>query len=146
TTRLIDLYPTLVASAGLPAGPETNRQGRSLLAAWRGEQSIGDEPAFAESLTPLIHYGWSDLRSVRDGRWKYILAPHPELYDLARDPQEQNNLEQAEAARARAMRAGLEAQLRAEAIQVKGGAQETASVPADLLEKLGALGYVGAGG
>jgi arylsulfatase A-like enzyme/Flp pilus assembly protein TadD len=146
TTRLIDLYPTLVASAGLTPSAESNRQGRSLLGAWRGEQSIGDEPAFAESLTPLIHYGWSDLRSVRDGRWKYILAPHPELYDLSRDPQEQNNLEPAEGARARAMRAGLEAQLRAEATEVKSGPQQTASVPADLLEKLGALGYVSAGG
>src|SRR5262249_17575811 len=59
--------------------------GRSVAPALRGTP-LSDEPAFAESLVPLVHYGWSDLRSVRDGRWKYILAPRAELYDLDRDP------------------------------------------------------------
>ncbi|MEZ5284027.1 MAG: hypothetical protein R2712_04295 [Vicinamibacterales bacterium] len=35
---------------------------------------------------PLVHYGWSDSRTIRDGRWKYILAPVPALYDLDADP------------------------------------------------------------
>ena len=87
--------------------------GRSLTAALRGER-VGDEPSFAESLLPLVHFGWSDLRTVRDGRWKYILAPRPELYDLERDPGETNNLAEREPARARAMRAGLEERLRLE--------------------------------
>src|SRR5207247_2326486 len=74
--------------------------------------TLADEPAFAESLVPLIHYGWSDLRSVRDGRWKYILAPRAELYDLDRDPGELANLVEREPAPARAMRAGLQQLLR----------------------------------
>ena len=73
-----------------------------------------DDPAFAESLLPLTHFGWSDLRVVRDGRWKYILAPRPELYDLDRDPGERQNLVATEAARAQAMRAGLTARLQQE--------------------------------
>lgn len=154
TTGLIDLFPTLLAAAGLPVPGEPKRPGRSLLRAWRGEETLGDEPSFAESLTPLVHYGWSDLRSVRDGRWKYILAPRAELYDLSRDARELNNVEPSEPARARAMRAGLERQLRSEAAQYRSaeafalrnsGAVPPPAVSPDLLEKLGALGYVSPG-
>src|SRR5262249_31740637 len=117
--------------------------GRSVAAALRGNP-IADEPAFAESLVPLIHYGWSDLRSVRDGRWKYILAPRAELYDLNRDPGELVNLVEREPARARALRAGLEQRLRAEQTAARS-APAAAVVTPDLLEKLGALGYVSPG-
>ena len=144
TTGLIDLFPTLLTAAGLPIPGEPKRQGRSLSRAWKGEETLGDEPSFAESLTPLVHYGWSDLRSVRDGRWKYILAPRSELYDLSRDAGELNNLEPSEPARARAMRTGLERQLRSEAAQSHATGEPPAVSP-DLLEKLGALGYVSPG-
>ena len=78
--RTIDVMPTALDLLGL--GDSTPHvSGRSLKAALNGA-AIDEEPAFAESLVPLIHYGWSDLRTVRDGRWKYILAPRPELYDL----------------------------------------------------------------
>ena len=129
---LADLTP---AVAGRVAGPR----------ACSGA-SLADEPSFAESLTPLVHYGWSDLRALRDGRWKYILAPRPELYDLEQDPGERRNLADQEPARARALRAGLEQHLREEQSRLRGQKPETASVPADLLEKLGALGYVSPGG
>jgi tetratricopeptide (TPR) repeat protein len=103
-----------------------------------------DEPAYAEALLPLLHYGWSDLRVLRDGRWKYIQAPRPELYDLERDPGETANLAAAEPARAAALRAALGRRLE----QEKGSALApagAADVSPDLLEKLGALGYLGAG-
>lgn len=49
-------------------------------------------PAYIESLYPLLHYGWSDLRGIRDGRWKYIESTEPELFDLEADPGERRNL------------------------------------------------------
>ena len=144
-TRSVDLFPTLLELAGIRAGtPDGAAAGRSLAAALRGER-IDDAPAFAESLVPLVHFGWSDLRAVRDGRWKYILAPRPELYDLERDPAETNNLVDKEPARARALRTGLEGQLRLEQRSAQSGAARDA-VPPDLLEKLGALGYLSPGG
>jgi choline-sulfatase len=142
-TRSVDLYPTLLELAGMRVDPPANA-GRSLAAALRGER-IDEEPSFAESLLPLVHFGWSDLRTVRDARWKFILAPRPELYDLDRDPAERNNLADQEPARARALRAGLEGRLRLERNKASTDAA-TASVPPDLLEKLGALGYVSPGG
>ncbi len=47
---------------------------------------------YSESRFPLTAYGWSPLESVFDGRWKLIVAPRPELYDLGADPGETRNL------------------------------------------------------
>ena len=47
---------------------------------------------YAETLAPRLDFGWSELRAWRDGRYKYIRAPRPELYDLEADPGETRNL------------------------------------------------------
>src|SRR5207302_1012979 len=115
--------------------------GRSLASTLRGTTSTLDEaPAFAESLTPRIHYGWSDLRSIRDGRWKFVLAPTSELYDLARDPGEHHNAVNDEPARARALRAALDRHLSEESASSARAPQGggVPAVPLDLVEKLGA--------
>ena len=139
-TRSIDVMPTVLDLLGLAdATPVVS--GRSLAPALTGKAVI-DEPTFAESLTPLIHYGWSDLRALRDGKWKYILAPRPELYDLDQDPGELKNLVDEEPTRARAYRSGIEQQLRREQAVRRGAEPATATLPPDMLEKLGALGYV----
>jgi tetratricopeptide (TPR) repeat protein len=141
--RSVDLFPTMAEMAGLSAGaPVTS--GRSLAPALRGAAMSDNAPSFAESLVPLVHFGWSDLRSMRDGRWKYIQAPRPELYDLEGDPGELRNLAASDAARAAAMRATLDARLRTE--QAASGTATGAGIPPALLEKLGALGYVSHGG
>jgi len=148
--RSVDLFPTVLELMGVatppPRPPARALAGRSLAAVLHGRsKTVDEEPSFAESLTPRIHYGWSDLQSVREGRWKYILAPRPELYDLARDPGELTNLVDAEPARARALRAGLDRRL-ADTGAVAAPKSGVADVPPELLEKLGALGYVDAGG
>jgi arylsulfatase A-like enzyme/Tfp pilus assembly protein PilF len=139
--RTIDLYSTILELTGRGADPMS---GRSIAGALRSGGPLSDQPSFAESLVPLLHYGWSDLRSVRDGRWKYILAPRPELYDLDRDPGELRNLAEAEPARARALRGSIEARLR---VEQSAARTETAAagVPPETLERLGALGYIGPG-
>ena len=82
---------------------------------------------------------------MRDGRWKYILAPKPELYDLEADPGEQHNLENQQQGRARAMRSGLDTYLQQERTSIKKPS-EASGLSADRLERLGALGYVNPGG
>jgi arylsulfatase A-like enzyme/Tfp pilus assembly protein PilF len=142
--RTVDVLPTTLELLGL-AGATPKTSGRSLATALRGEP-IDEEPTFAESLTPLVHFGWSDLRAVRDGRWKYILAPRPELYDLVEDPGERRNLIDREPQRARAYRSGIEQRLREEQALLARAPAATAAIPPDLLEKLGALGYVSTAG
>jgi choline-sulfatase len=140
--RTIDLFPTIVEIAG-PGGAATPTSGRSIAAGLKGSKTA-DESSFAESLVPLLHYGWSDLRAVRDGRWKYILAPRPELYDLDSDPGELRNLVDRDPAKAGAMRASLEARLKTERSAARSHIA-AAGVSPELLERLGALGYVGSG-
>ncbi|HJZ78407.1 MAG TPA: sulfatase-like hydrolase/transferase [Vicinamibacterales bacterium] len=145
--RSVDLFPTILELSGVPSPKGTLPiAGRSLAAAARGDRRGLDEaPAFAESLTPRIHYGWSDLRSIRDGRWKFVLAPRPELYDLARDPAERRNLVVDEPARARALRTALERQLGSEESALSARAAPPGDIPLELVERLGALGYVSGG-
>jgi len=149
--RTVDLYPTILELTSL--GPPPRTSGRSIVSALRdgrmtrlrqGYGGQADESSYAESLTPLLHYGWSDLHAIRDGlRWKYILAPKPELYDLQNDPNEQHNIASTDTRHAEVLRSAIEARLKQEAAAPTSTA--AAGVPPDVLERLGALGYVGAG-
>jgi hypothetical protein len=87
-------------------------------------------------------YGWSELFALRDDRLKLVRAPRPELFDVARDPGESNDL----AADARERVASLDAALGA-LLARHGGDQAKApsALDAETLERLRALGYLGAG-
>jgi arylsulfatase A-like enzyme len=86
--RIIDVMPTVLDLVGvaLPDGVH----GTSLRPALDGQRQ--ELLAFSESWYPRFHYGWSELQAVRDGAFKFILAPARELYDVAKDPGELTNL------------------------------------------------------
>jgi arylsulfatase A-like enzyme len=93
---LVDIAPTIAARTGLA---RFDADGIDLSPAL----TAGSLPArtlYAESFAPLLDFGWSPLRSVRDKRWKYIAAPKPELYDLQNDPGETHNVVATEGTRA----------------------------------------------
>jgi choline-sulfatase len=142
---LVDLLPTSLDLLGVPPPGGFQPSGNSLAAALRGGTGpTTASPQYAESLVPLLHFGWSDLRVLRRGSWKYVLAPRPELYDLASDPHERHNLAEEQQAQAAALRGTLAKMLEQERrIQTTAAAGQT--LPADLLERLGALGYVSGG-
>ena len=99
-------------------------------------------PLYAETLAPALDFGWSDLRAWRDGRYKYIRAPRPELYDLVADPGEEHDLAAREPARVQSMARALDAAFPRLA---KGRASRV--LDAEAAERLRALGYVqGPGG
>ncbi|MBD3867271.1 MAG: sulfatase-like hydrolase/transferase [Acidobacteria bacterium] len=47
---------------------------------------------YAEGELSLRAYGWAPLYSLHDGATRFIAAPRPELYDMAADREELNNL------------------------------------------------------
>src|SRR5262249_3009841 len=66
-----------------------------------GKDDGHEAVAEAETMMPHLEFGWSELRMIRDARFKYIRAPRPELYDLTADPKEAHDLAGHDAARAR---------------------------------------------
>lgn len=84
---LLDLFPTILAGAGLDPAPEMQgRPGRSLFA-------VAAEPADLER--PILseyHAAGSNTAGfmLRKGRWKYhyYVRHRPELFDLQADPDE----------------------------------------------------------
>ncbi|MEE8524218.1 MAG: sulfatase-like hydrolase/transferase [Thermoanaerobaculia bacterium] len=142
---LVDLYPTLLDLAGvdLPDGAEIS--GRSFAAALRGAPEAAAVPVYAESLVPRLRFGWSELRVVRDGPWKLIQAPRPELYDLAVDPGEQRNLLESQPTgehrrKFRELRSVLDSVI---ARERSASDEPAAEIDPELRDKLRALGYLG---
>jgi len=88
--RLMDVAPTILEFAGIPAPPEF--QGRSLMELLRPDGSKIPRDIYSETLYAHMHFGCSALQALRSGRYKYIDAPKPELYDLTADPGETRNI------------------------------------------------------
>jgi choline-sulfatase len=143
--RSVDVLPTILDLLGAGDQPE-GLAGRSLAPALRKPSAaLTDSASYAETLFPRLHFTCAELRSITLGGWKYIEAPRPELFDLARDPAERENLFAREGVRARALRSRL--------LDVLGGTLEApivagraAPLSPDDIRRLASLGYVSAGG
>ncbi len=77
-------------------------------AAARTNDQEEEQPLYAETFVPRLHYGWSELRSLTRWPHKLVSAPKPELYDLSKDPGETGNRIEELPDVARALRAELE--------------------------------------
>jgi arylsulfatase A-like enzyme/Flp pilus assembly protein TadD len=137
--RAVDVMPTVLDLLGAPAPQGT--AGASLTSLISGERQELSLEGYAEAMYPLHHYGWSDLRALRAGRFKLIDAPRPELYDLELDPSEGTNIFD----QRRALGDRMIQQLRQKSegfAQVKAAPPE-ADVDPEVRARLAALGYVG---
>lgn len=83
----LDLYPTVLRLAGIAPQPDRRRPGIDLLAMLRGEPGPSRDAVYAELATCAM---------IRTGNWKLVFDPEQGgaqyLFNLAIDPQEQNNL------------------------------------------------------
>ena len=88
--EISDVFPTIGEALAVPGFPE--RPGTTSLIGLASGGPAPDRRIFAENYSPRIRLGWSELRSLVSADHQYIEAPTPELYDLAGDPAEKENL------------------------------------------------------
>ncbi|HSA95538.1 MAG TPA: sulfatase-like hydrolase/transferase, partial [Acidobacteriota bacterium] len=85
----VDIFPTLCGLVGEKEPP--GLQGRSLLPLIRG-RNLPEKPIYFEALTAYYNRSWAPLRGFIRGPDKFMETPIPEVYDLANDFAEVNNL------------------------------------------------------
>ena len=136
--RLLDIAPTMLAVAGIPI--PTQMQGQSLMRVAEAS-SQNDQPAYSRSELPQQGFGCSVLESWRAGKYLYIRAPKPELYDLSVDSNAMRNLAQSSKATLETMASQLQS------LDNRLGNETGKSAGSELtsseLQKLASLGYVG---
>ena len=137
--RSIDVLPTLLDYTGLLS--PTGLEGRSMRPAADG-RDLPDAPSYAESLYTQLELGWAPLYGWRTATYKFIEAPHAELYDLRQDASEKTNQIAQQGARADELRRPLQSALK----QAAPAASATTGTDADAAERLRSLGYVSGGG
>jgi tetratricopeptide (TPR) repeat protein len=137
----VDIAPTLLEIAAIPV--PSQMQGQSLLRiakASGGSGSGSDQPVYSRADLPQRGFGWSPLESWRAGKYLYIRAPKPELYDLTADPGAAHNLAQSSKATLDTMAAQLDNFDR----RFSGEAgKSSAELSSSEMQKLASLGYIG---
>lgn len=137
TPRLVDLTPTLVGGLGWTMPIEVD--GVDLGPGLRGGD-LRVPTAYVESEYPWTGFGWAPLHGIVDAGWKLIDAPRPELYDLLKDPGENDDRHATETSRFDHLTILVDRERAhpplAEAAQVDDS---------ETLSRLQSLGYVGAG-
>jgi len=136
--RLLDIAPTVLAVAAIPTPAQM--QGQSLMRIAQAS-SQNDQPAYSRSELPQQGFGCSVLESWRAGKYLYIRAPKPELYDLSVDSNATRNLAQGSKATLETMASQLQAldSRLGNELGKSAGSELTSSE----MQKLASLGYVG---
>jgi choline-sulfatase len=135
--RLLDIGPTVLAAAGISVPAQM--QGQSLMRITQAS-SQADQPAYSQSDLPQQGFGCSALESWRAGKYLYVRAPNPELYDLSVDPNATHNLAQSSKATLETMAAQLQA---LDSRLANAGSSTGAGLTSSEMQKLASLGYVG---
>jgi tetratricopeptide (TPR) repeat protein len=140
TVRSVDILPTALDLLGVKANEPL--VGTSVVPLMTGAKQELGLAAYSEAVYPRYHFGWSDLRALTSGRYKYVAAPRPELYDLQQDPAESKNIY--------AERQALGDRMQQELLALEKSMTEAAPAPTKAVEvdpdaraRLAALGYVG---
>ena len=84
---LVDIAPTLCELMGLPP---VGTDGSSLVQSTSSGRVNPERSLYIESYHGYFGYGWAPLRGIMDGKYKFIQAPKPELYEW--HVSEKNNL------------------------------------------------------
>jgi arylsulfatase A-like enzyme len=136
--RLLDIAPTILEAAAIPV--PSQMQGQSLLRIARATSQT-DQPAYARSDLPQQGFQCSALESWRAGKYLYIRAPKPELYDLSADPNATRNL--AETSKATLETLASQVQALDNHLGNEPGKESATGLTSSEMQRLASLGYVG---
>jgi arylsulfatase A-like enzyme/Flp pilus assembly protein TadD len=143
TVSLLDLMPTVLDILGIEPPPEV--QGRSLRPLlFADPEQWTEKPVLMETRSPWHQLGWSPSFAIRDRSYKLIRAPRPELYDLAADAGEIDNIYQQHPEQVAALERALEEQTESFGAGAIGG-QSWAGMDEETRERLAGLGYLFSG-
>jgi len=132
----IDIVPTFLDLVRAPIPSKlAGRSLRPILDSSKGV--IRDQGIYAEAFYSRLHFGWSELFSLTDARYRYIRAPRQELYDLLQDPREQRNLAGERQQASDAMRGAIERLIAGRELEAPGAVSQADE------ERFAALGYIG---
>lgn len=135
--RLVDMMPTVLELLGVKV--PSSVQGKSLYSMMGGKEDLR-RSAYSESVYAELHYGWSPLESLTTQQYRYIKAPHPELYDRINDPGETKNLITEKSSIANVLKDQLQEIV---ATNSRKNLSGPVKMDPETEEKLKALGYIG---
>jgi len=148
---LVDIAPTVLSEVKVVVPPEMqgsplqnlmehrSRGGRNTVSS--AADAGAERPQYSETDYPFRAFGWSPLRALRAGRYLYVDAPQPELYDQIVDPQELHNL----ANSSKAVLDTLASQLEKFHQRTTSATTNQSHMTIDQAEQLRALGYISSG-
>jgi len=144
--RLVDLAPTILLAVGIKVpgamqGEPLLRLTKQGLVARQSANPSDAPPAYSETDYPHRAFGWSALYAWRAGKYLYIDAPQPELYDESADPAQVHNL----AVISKAVADTMASQLQEFRRNTSGAKTTGPELNSEQLEQLQALGYVTSG-
>jgi predicted Zn-dependent protease len=131
----VNIAATILETSGVPI--PSQMQGQSLIRIAKGNTS--EQPIYSRNDFPAQAYGLSPMESWRAGKFLYIRAPKPELYDLSADPAAMHNL----ASTSKATLDTMASQLAAFNQHFKATPGQSAQLTSSEMQKLASLGYVG---
>jgi len=136
---LADVMPTILDWAEIDIPPEV--QGTSLLPLFRKDKKGSDYFSYAETFYPRLHYGWSELTTIQDSRYKLVVAPRLELYDIVNDPEEAHNIVNEKPQEARRLKSLIDDFV--EKTSQNSFDLDYTHMDEETRQKLTALGYIG---
>jgi arylsulfatase A-like enzyme/Flp pilus assembly protein TadD len=133
--QIMAIAPTILDAAKLHDPIEKQFQVQSLLG--QGEETAD---VYSESFYSFSSFGWSPLRTINNSAYQYIEAPKPELFDLRKDPAENNNIIAEQSAVASVLAKKLKE--RVSQYKPQDVASDNSQTTPEAAEKLRALGYM----
>jgi arylsulfatase A-like enzyme/tetratricopeptide (TPR) repeat protein len=135
---IVDIVPTLCSLLDIPI-TETI-QGRDLTPYLTGKKDPYPDRSIFTQANDAMKYGGNSLLGIIAGDYKYIQTTRPELYHLAEDPGELNDMAADQPQRVRILQDRLRQVLDAIATHDANG---TVELDAETLGRLESLGYLG---